>query len=146
MVNPLKNPLLAKKLKELRIAHSYTQDYVASILDIARQTYSHYETGKRTPSSEILFKLAGLYHISISDLMQISINVDRVLFYDIPAPTSSSENLSNFLEYCNNPTNQKKYQYHSILEKELLYYFEKISDDDKREMIEFIKIKAKKQK
>ena len=142
----LKNPLLPKKLKELRLAHSYTQDYVASILNITRQTYSHYETGKRTPNAEMLFKLAGIYDISINDLMQISINIDRVCFYDFPGQTLSSENLDNFLEYCNNPTNQKKYQYHSILEKELLYYFEKISDEDKKEMIEFMKIKAKKQK
>jgi DNA-binding XRE family transcriptional regulator len=51
----MKNNLLPQKLKELRKAHGYTQDYVASICDVARQTYSHYETGKRTPSSEILF-------------------------------------------------------------------------------------------
>ena len=37
-----------------------------------------------------------------------------------------------FLEYFNNPNNQKKYQMFSNLEKELLYYFEKISDDDKK--------------
>ena len=42
--------------------------------------------------------------------------------------------------------NQKKYQYNTVLEKELLYYFEKISDEDKREIIEFIKIKARKNK
>ena len=142
----MKNPLLAKKLKELRLAHSYTQDDIASALHIARQTYSHYETGKRTPNYETLFKLAGIYNISMNDLMQISVNIDRVYLYDIPAPSSSSEDLDNFLEYCNNPINKKKYQYHSVLEKEMLYYFEKLSDEDKKEMIEFTKIKAKKQK
>lgn len=136
--------LFPTKLKELRKAHSYTQDYVASALGIVRQTYSHYETGKRTPSSEILFKLAGLYNISVDDLMQLTMNLDRNIYYDAPAPTQSSEDLAGFLEYFNNPNNHKKYQYLSNLEKELLYYFEKISEDDRREIIEIIKIKVKK--
>lgn len=142
----MKNSLLSTKLKDLRKAHSYTQDYVASALGIVRQTYSHYETGNRTPSAEILFKLAGLYNISVDDLLQLTIDLDRNVYYDAPVPTQSSDDLADFLEYFNNPNNQKKYQYFNNLEKELLYYFEKISDEDKREMIEFIKIKARKYK
>ena len=139
----MKNQLLATKLKELRIAHRYTQDYVASALDIVRQTYSHYETGKRTPSSTTLFKLAGLYNISVDDLMQLTINIDRSIYYDAPAPTQSSEDLASFLEYFNNPHNKKKYQFFNNLEKELMYYFEKLPEDDKKEIIAFTKIKTR---
>lgn len=142
----MKKQFSPNKLKELRKAHGYTQDYVASALDIVRQTYSHYETGQRTPSSEILFKLAGLYNISVDDLMQLTMNIDRNIYYDAPAPTASTEDLSSFLEYFNNPNNQKKYQLFNNLEKELLYYFEQISDSDKKEIIEFTKIKARKKK
>lgn len=140
----MKNNLLPQKLKELRKAHGYTQDYIASVCDVARQTYSHYETGKRTPSSEILFKLAGLYNVSVDDLMQITINLDRNVYYDAPPPTQSSEDLAGFLEFCNNTKNQKKFQMFTNLEKELFYYFEKISEVDKKEIIEFTKIKAHK--
>ena len=140
------NYLLAQKIKELRKAHGYTQDYVATACDVARQTYSHYETGKRTPSSETLFKLSGLYNISVDDLLQLTIQLDKNVYYDAPAPTQSSQDLSDFLEYFNNPNNQKKYQYNTILEKELLYYFEKLSEADKKEIIEFTKIKARKDK
>ena len=143
-VKTLKNKLLATILKELRTAHGYNQDYIASCLDISRQTYSHYETGKRNPNPETLFKLAGLYNISVEDLMQLAIEIDRNIDYDAPAPTPSSQDLSGFLEYFSNPNNQKKYQYNTILEKELLYYFEKISEEDKKEIIEFTKIKARK--
>lgn len=142
----MKNPLLATRLRELRKAHSYTQDYVASALDIVRQTYSHYETGQRTPNSETLFKLAGLYNISVDDLMQLSVELDPNIHYDAPSPTQSSEDLAVYLAYFNNPNNQKKYQLCTNLEKELLYYFERISDEDKREIIEFTKIKARKRK
>jgi len=94
---------LPQKLKELRKVNNYTQDYVAAVLGIVRQTYSHYETGRRTPDAEALYKLAGLYNISIDDLM-----------------------------------------FHTNLEKELLFYFNKISEEDKKEIIEFTKIKARK--
>lgn len=139
------NLLLSQKLKELRKAHNYTQDYVASFLGVVRQTYSHYETGKRTPDSEVLYKLAGLYCISVDDLLQLSIELDRNIYYDAPAPSQSSEDLAGFLEYFNNPNNKKKFQYLTNHERELLYYFEKISNEDKKEIIEFTKIKARKQ-
>lgn len=140
----MKKQLLASKLKELRTAHGYNQDYVASAIGVVRQTYSHYETGKRAPNPEILFKLAGLYNISVDDLLQLTMDIDRNIYYDAPAPTQSSEDLAGFLEYFNNPNHKKKYQLFSNLEKELLYYFEKISDSDKKEIIEFTKIKARK--
>ena len=140
----MKTKLFSEKLKELRKVHGYTQDYTATACGVARQTYSHYETGTRTPGSEILFKLAGLYDISVDDLMQLTIDLDRNIYYDAPAPTQSSEDLAGFLEYFNNPNNQKKFRYFNNLEKELLYYFEKISEADKKEIIEFTKIKARK--
>ena len=140
----MKNQLLPLKLKELRKAHGYTQDDVASLLGVVRQTYSHYETGKRTPSSESLFKLAGFYNISVDDLMQLTMEIDRNIYYDAPIPTQSSEDLAKFLDFFNNPLNQKKYQLFSNKEKELLYYFNQISEVDKDEIIEFTKIKSHK--
>lgn len=142
----MKNELLAQKLKELRKAHSYTQDYVAATLGVVRQTYSHYETGQRSPSPEILYKLAGLYNISVDDLIQISLIVDRDINYDAPTPTQSGEELAELLTYFNNPKNQKKYSLFSYLEKEMLFYFEKLPENDKRELIEFAKIKGRKNK
>ena len=55
-------------LKELRKAHGYTQDFVASRLEIARQTYSHYETGRRVPPYDVMQRLAALYEISLDEL------------------------------------------------------------------------------
>ncbi len=48
-----KNPL-GSYLKTLRKEQNYTQEYVASYLDIIRQSYSHYETGRTSPSIETL--------------------------------------------------------------------------------------------
>lgn len=142
----MKNELLAKKLKELRKAHSYTQDDVAAALGVVRQTYSHYETGARTPNSEALYKLAGLYNISVEDLIQLTMYLDRDVFFDAPAPTQSGEELTELLTYFSDTKNQKKYSLCSYSEKELLFYFMKLSEDDRQELIEFAKIKARKNK
>lgn len=103
----MKGKLLPQKLKELRQVNNYTQDYVAAVLGVVRQTYSHYETGKRTPDAETLYKLAGLYNISIDDLMHLTVDIDREVSYDAPVPSQSSEDLSEFLEFFNDPANKK---------------------------------------
>ena len=139
----MEQSLLSQRLKELRKVNNYTQDYVAAVIGTTRQTYSHYETGRRKPSTETLYKLSGLYNISVDDLLHLSIELDRNVYYEAPGPSKTSEDLSAYLEYFNDPRNQKKFQYNSNLEKELLYYFQMISDHDKREIIEFTKIKAK---
>lgn len=138
----LESVVLGKRLKELRRINNYTQDYVASILGVIRQTYSHYETGKRTPSSENLYKLASLYNISVDDLLHLTIQLDKNIYYDDTTTTQSSDDLAAYLEFFSNPSSQRKFQYNTNLEKELLYYFQKISDTDKKEIIEFTKIKA----
>ena len=85
--------LLSQKLKELRIVNNYTQDYVAAALGVVRQTYSHYETGRRVPDAEVLYKLSGLYNISVDDLLHITMDVDRDESYDAPVPSASSTEL-----------------------------------------------------
>ncbi|SDW60119.1 DNA-binding transcriptional regulator, XRE-family HTH domain [Lachnospiraceae bacterium KHCPX20] len=139
----MEQSLLSQRLKALRKVNNYTQDYVAAVIGTTRQTYSHYETGRRKPSTETLYKLSGLYNISVDDLLHLSVELDRNVYYEAPGPSKTSEDLSAYLEYFNDPRNQKKFQYNSNLEKELLYYFQMISDHDKREIIEFTKIKAK---
>lgn len=140
----MNNDKLASKLRALRKGHQYTQDYVASFLGIVRQTYSHYENGLRTPSYEALYKLAGLYNISVEDLMHLSVELDENEYYDAPRPTPSSRQLASYLDYLNDPKNRKKLQFQSDLEKELLYYFSLLSEEDKEELIAIAKIKTAK--
>ena len=115
--------LLPEKLKELRKMNNYTQDYVAEVLGVVRQTYSHYETGKRTPDATALYKLAGLYNISLEDLLHLTVNIDRDEVYDAPKPTQASSELAEYLKFYNDPANKKKYIFHSDLEKKMLFYF-----------------------
>jgi len=137
------NKTLADKLKELRKFHNYNQEDIAAVIGVIRQTYSHYETGKRTPSGDILCKLARFYNISMDELVADTVELDPDLYFTSPVPAQKAEEFGEYLSYFNTDTNKKKYQFHSVLEKELLYYFEKLSEADKKEIIEFTKIKVK---
>ena len=50
-------------LKQTRKIFGYTQEYVADKLHLVRQSYSHYETGRNTPTVNSIFNLAQLYRI-----------------------------------------------------------------------------------
>ena len=52
--------------------------------------------------------------------------------------------VSVFLDFYNEPSNRKKYMFATPIEKELLYHFKKMSEEDRNEMIEIAKIKARK--
>lgn len=140
------NKTLASKIKELRKLHNYNQADVAAALGVVRQTYSHYETGKRTPSNDVLYKLAKFYNITVDDLMANTVELDpSIYFFNTSEPEHTAEDFGEYLSYFNTDTNKKKFQFHTVLEKELLYYFEKLSEADKKEIIEFTKIKVKRQ-
>ena len=63
--------LLAKYLRELRESRRMKQEDVARMLGIKRQTYSHYETVRLRPSTEMLYKLSELYHIPFMNFVDI---------------------------------------------------------------------------
>lgn len=84
--------------------------------------------------------------VCFEDLVQLSLSIDRNEYHEIPELTNSSKDMAAILDYFNNPNNKKKYRYNTNLEKELLYYFQQISEHDKKEIIEFTKIKVKNKK
>ena len=140
----MKNNALANKLKELRISHSYKQVDIAAFLGVVRQTYANYENGLRTPDTETLHKIAALYGITLDDLMQLTTTLDPELYYNAPHPSQNSVDIAGFLDYFNKPDNLKRFKTFSNLEKELFYYFDRLpSDDDKKEIIEIIKVKLR---
>ena len=86
-----------------------------------------------------------VYGISIFFLISINDTFcSENEYYDAPVPTQTSRELSNYLDFLNNPNNKKKLQFHSDLEKEILFYFSQLSEEDQKEMIAFAKIKAQK--
>ena len=60
---------LGKRLKLLRKQEGMSQSEVAEKLGIIRQTYSHYETGRIIPTTENLYRLSQIYHVSAESLL-----------------------------------------------------------------------------
>ena len=58
------NIQLVKNLKRYRTARKLTQKELGKMLNISRQAYSNYETGKRTPDLDLLLKIAQIYNIT----------------------------------------------------------------------------------
>ncbi len=63
-----------KRLKDLREDNDLTQEDVAKILNITRQQYGLYETGKRTIPIDILINLSKHYKTSIDYIVGLTNN------------------------------------------------------------------------
>ena len=64
---------LKNKLKELRVAHSMTQEAVADYLGVSSQTVSKWERGLLSPDIALLPKIALLFKCSIDSLFDMEL-------------------------------------------------------------------------
>lgn len=77
--------MLAKNLKMLRKASHLTQNTLAKLLNITREAYSMYESGKRQPSYHSLCILADFYQVSVDYLLgrtQVTEPLDHISIYE----------------------------------------------------------------
>lgn len=138
---------LGQFLRELRTLDGYSQEFVASHLDIIRQTYSHYETGRILPPTDSLYKLSQLYYIPIERFFELSDHSkkhDDIHDTDTWKKTSADivHNLPKSYSYRNKSTA------HSIdlnkltpNEMEMLFYYQQLDVQDKQDILEFMEIK-----
>ncbi len=110
-------------LRSLRKRHSYSQEYVASRLDIQRQTYSHYETGRIKPPAAALYKIAKLYGIPVEDLLELSVHMETPQIVKVPIADKEAQ---AYTAYMQNPFNIQKLQYLDNRERKLIYYYENL--------------------
>ncbi len=61
--------MFGKRLREIRMKRHITQQKMADLLDIALRSYQCYEGGDRSPSYEILVKLADILDVSVDWLL-----------------------------------------------------------------------------
>ena len=60
---------LPGKLQSLRIGFGYSQKQVADMISVSPSIISGYETGERTPSTDVLLSLANIYKCSTDYLL-----------------------------------------------------------------------------
>ena len=59
---------MKNRLEELRKAHGMTQEDLADVLEVSRQTVGSLENGRHNPSIILAFKIARLFHTTIEEV------------------------------------------------------------------------------
>lgn len=70
---------LPEKLRELRSKYGLTQKQVADRIGVSPSIVSGYETGERTPSTEVLLSLSRMYHTSTDYLLGRKASAQKTL-------------------------------------------------------------------
>ncbi len=60
---------MKNQIKFYRNKRELTQEQMANMLSVSRQSYSNYETGEAEPSFETLIKISKILRTSIDDLL-----------------------------------------------------------------------------
>ena len=121
---------LGEYLKVLRTHHGYSQEFVASHLNIIRQTYSHYETGRILPPLEAICTLAELYQVPVDSLLKLVVQ-------------NNSEQ-DSFNSKSSDMAIPQKQIHLSAKESELLNHFRLLDKRDKEDILDYIKLKSQK--
>ena len=66
---------ISKRLKELRTANNFSQEKLAELLNVSRQTISSWENERSYPDVHNLIMLCEIYSISLNDLMKGDIEI-----------------------------------------------------------------------
>lgn len=67
----MKSLSLGERIQELRTSNNYSQDMLASLLGVSRQTISHYETNRRIPSLVSLMKMADTFEVPVDTFVSL---------------------------------------------------------------------------
>lgn len=128
---------LAQYLKELRKKRRYTQEYVAYKLNICRQTYSHYETGRISPSAEMLSQIAELYKIPVERLFDVSINSHEDT-KDLEK--SQRADVLPLIEFLEDTRNYERLKSLDMAERQLIYYYENLRMSEQVALMAMVKV------
>lgn len=131
-------------LRKLRSSNDYTQEYVARHLGITRQAYGHYENGITTPDTKMLIRLAEFFQVPITAFIELPAHSETLLCREqngYQQNINCSLNFSDFLSFFTIPENMKKYHYLTRMEKEMIYYFQRLPTQDQKDLLLFAYVK-----
>lgn len=145
-MNKREDNRLGEYLRALRTSLGLSQEYVASILNVRRQTYSHYETGRIIPPSQTMVVLSRIFKVPVEDLLILtsindSENDDYLPEYN--ERTQPMLDMTDYIAYINTPVNISRLRFLGESEKRLLYYYSILNNDEKHDLIDFLQIKIR---
>ena len=116
--------MFAKRLEKLRLERELTHQQMADMLGVTRQAYGNYENGKREPDFKTLDILAEFFKVSLDYLMG----------------KSAIRSIQNQYE----PTST---EIEDVIKKaDLQFDGAPLNDEDKEDIIEFIKVVLRRNK
>lgn len=62
--------IIGEQLRRARQKHQLSQEQIAEMLGVSRQTISNWETSKSYPDIERVMRLAEIYHLSLDELLR----------------------------------------------------------------------------
>lgn len=105
-------------IKEIRMQHGMTQAQVARELNISRQAYYNYETGKREADYETLLRLGELFGCSVEELIMkkaTGTNADRQKTVFISYKSSDANAFTELLSQLSDTELKQVYDYARFL-------------------------------
>lgn len=64
----MRGEILKNRLEEIRKKQTITQEELAEMLEVSRQTISSLENGRYNPSIILAFKIARIFNLSIEEI------------------------------------------------------------------------------
>lgn len=132
---------LASYLRMIREQKNLTQNDLANVLGIKRAGYSHYEIGKNVPPVDKLRILADFYKIPLEKFVRLT-GDEFVDSQEEGGESSSQELYSSYIKECADLNLRKLWNWMSLTDRELVFYFHQLSDRDKKILMEMAKMMA----
>ena len=117
---------LGERIQQLRTKNYYSQDMLASLLGVSRQTISHYETNRRVPTLVSLMKMSEAFQVPVDTFVSLMQKKKT-------APSLLKEN--NLLIGLNNE--DVDFTNLTPMEVRLLEIFRGSSDEGRQQILEF---------
>jgi len=102
--------MLSEALRLIRVFHDVKQNELADRFGISKSYVSEIESGKKTPTIEILSKYSDEFHIPLSSILFFSENIDstgNISALAQKARGAISDKVLNFLKFIESRTREK---------------------------------------
>ena len=109
------NEKLGSRIKALRNARNFTQEYVADKIGVSRQKYARIENGENNITLDILSKIAEVLYVTVGDITRV-LDDSPIVEYRAGDKGESSKKIFDMLDlfYAN------KYMYEKLQHKNVI--------------------------
>lgn len=134
---------IGENLKKIRIDNNWSQDQIADIFSIKRQTWASYEKGKSFPDANLLVNLSKITHKTVDEILGLETNSKYSVTDFSKIQNELKENLSSskWIRIKNLPNNKLKNNMVNIFNKQYdieLYNPLSLLEENQRIYLEFL--------